>query len=334
MTENNTRVFFYEGTKAQCGIFFGQKRIDSQWKVVQGSAYISVLAANRLTSQQTKTDERNLNRMGTTFSQKRINHIFHYTQSFDTLTNILRAGFIPSYCEEKITDLTYLIPMVSFCNISIRDVDLYMRYNNYGIGLTIDWALRNRISPVIYIHETSPFNNLHRQINEILLWDLVNRQMDDAVKQFEEAQAKGEPYNYQADGKHTKLLADINQLTVPALQFFKNWKTDYKGNEIITYQEREWRYIPELTEEKKIILSSEPEFESYNKDVKPKPHLPEHVLQISSVADLRYIIIRTEEDRNGIIQCLNERFGDQNVLQALVNGALILLTDEQVRNDF
>ncbi len=269
------------------------------------------------------------------FYQKRINHIFHYTQTSETLINILKNGFTPSYCVENISDLTYLIPMVSFCNISIRDVDLYMRYGNYGIGLTIDWALKNRISPVIYIHENSPFNNLHRQINEILLLDLVNRKMVDAVKKFEESTEKGEPFNYQSDEKHTKLLSDINKLTVPALQFFKNWKTDFKGNEIITYQEREWRFIPELGEGvKKIILSTEEEFATYDKEVKPKPHLPEHSLQIESITDLRYIIINSEEERSIIIKCLNEKFGDQKVLDALFNGTLIILTDEQIRNDF
>lgn len=276
----------------------------------------------------------NLDQTDIIFNQKRINHIFHYTQNPEALINILTNGFAPSYCEEKITDLTYLIPMVSFCNISIRDVDLYMRYGYYGIGLTIDWALRNRISPVIYIHENSPFNNLHRQINEILLWDLGSRQMADAVKQFEEANAKGEPYNYQSDEKHTKLLSDINKLTVPALQFFKNWKAEYRGNEIITYQEREWRYIPELGDGKKIILSSEAEFASYDKEVRPKPHLPEHALQVSSITDLRYIIISHEEERSTIIKCLNEKFSNQKVLEALFNGTLIILTDQQVKNDF
>ena len=225
--------------------------------------------------------------------------------------------------------------MVSFCNISIRDVDLYMRYGNYGIGLTLDWALKNRISPVIYIHENSPFNNLHIQINKLLLWDLVSQQMADAVKQFEESTATGEPYNYQSDEKHTKLVSDINKLTVPTLQFFKNWKTDYKGNEIITYQEREWRFIPELgVEEKKIILSTEAEFATYEKEVKPKPHLPDHSLQIESITDLRYIIINNEEEKSIIIKCLNEKFGDQKVLEALFNGTLIILTDQQIRNDF
>jgi hypothetical protein len=87
----------------------------------------------------------------------------------------LKTGFHPSYCQEKIGDLKYLIPMVSFCNISIRDVGLYMRYGDYGIGMTMDWALQNRISPVIYVHENSPFSDLHSRINKLLLWDVMGK---------------------------------------------------------------------------------------------------------------------------------------------------------------
>jgi hypothetical protein len=87
-------------------------------------------------------------------------------------------------------------------------------------------------------------------------------------------------------------------------------------------------------EEKKIILSTEAEFATYEKEVKPKPHLPDHSLQIESITDLRYIIINNEEERSIIIKCLNEKFGDQKVLEALFNGTLIILTDQQIRNDF
>ena len=223
--------------------------------------------------------------MEETFRQKRINHIFHYTQNVESLSDILKRGFSPSYCQEEITDLVYLIPMVSFCNISIRDVDLYMRYGNYGIGMSLDWAIKNGISPVIYIHENSPFNSLHGDINRIILYDMIGMQLADAQKQFDEAFDKGEEFEYSPlnSGRQVHLLASINMVTVPTLQFFKNWKVEYKGQEIITYQEREWRYIPSLDpeSEKRIIPSTDEEFEVFSdKDAKPKPHLPKYSLLI------------------------------------------------------
>lgn len=274
--------------------------------------------------------------MDAKFNQKRVNHIFHYTESLERLLSILSNGFAPSYCEEKLTDLTYLIPMVSFCNISIRDVDLYMRYGNYGIGLTIDWAIKNRISPVIYIHENSPFNSLHRQINEVLLGDFFSKQFADFQQQIHESLEKSEGYSYSPGDttNQTKLLTEINKLTVPALQFFKNWITLYHGNEIITYQEREWRYVPELESGSKIIPSSDPQFAKFiDKTQKPKPHLPNYTLQFD-ISDIRYIIIKNETERIKVIKWLSKIFKPEYVTGAIIEGKLFILTDQQVRNDF
>lgn len=272
------------------------------------------------------------------FSQKKVNHIFHYTQTFDTLVKIITTGFAPSYCEEQIGDLIYLIPMVSFCNISIGDVSLYMRYGNYGIGMTMEWAIKNGISPVIYVHENSPFAGLHKQINEILLWDLVHNQLASVSKQIEDSVSKGTSLVLPLKPEpttHSKLLADVNNLTVPTLQFFKNWKTNYKGNEIITYQEREWRYIPQLKGEKRIIESSDSDFEKFNdKEVNPKPHLPSYKLGFDSISDLKYVLIKEENERDNILSCLFSKFGQENVIVSIVGGKLLILTDEQIKNDF
>lgn len=275
--------------------------------------------------------------MDVQFRQKRINHIFHYTKSFESLIQIINQGFAPSYCQEQITDLTYLIPMVSFCNISIQDVDLYMRYGNYGLGMSVDWAIRNQISPVIYVHDNSPFARLHRSINEILLFDMLNTQVADFQRQIYDAVDSGKEYTYQPpqDDRYTRLLSDINNITVPALQFFKNWKVKYDGQDIITYHEREWRYIPELIGFKKIILSEEEEFATYiDKESSPKPHLPQFALQIDSIEDIRYLIINSEEERSSLINSLNAKFGEPAVLSALFNGTFLILNYEQIKNDF
>ena len=273
--------------------------------------------------------------MEVNFIQKRIDHIFHYTKSFESLASILSTGFSPSYCEEQITDLTYLIPMVSFCNIPIRDVDLYMRYGNYGIGMSIEWAIKNNISPVIYFHENSPFSDLHRRINKELLDDMVQRQFADLGAQIEAAVDRGEiDFHPGPKDEHSRLLPIINRITVPTLQFFKNWKVQYQQQEIITYQEREWRYVPKLPDGKRIIGSSDKEFASYKNGTKPKPHLPEYLLPIETITDIRYVIIKNQEERNGALKCLIERFGEEHILNALYNGTLLILTDQQVKNDF
>ncbi len=270
------------------------------------------------------------------FNQKRVNHIFHYTTSYDKLIKILKNGFAPSYCKEEISDTSYLIPMVSFCNISIRDVDLYMRYGKYGIGISLDCAIRNRISPVIYFHENSPFNNLHSQINEATILNIAGRQLRSAREQFQDALNRGIEYKFEYDESDDgNLLGAINNLTVPTLQYFKYWKTFYKGKEIITYQEREWRFIPQLKEEKRIIPFSDSEYKQYSdKKIRPKPHLANYSLELTSIVDLRYLIIKEESQRNKIIEILTQKFGKSEVTNSIIEGKLLILTEDQIRNDF
>lgn len=236
------------------------------------------------------------------FKQKKINHIFHYTRRFEWLQKILRTGFAPSYCYEKINESGLFIPMVSFCNIPLKDVDSYMRYGKYGIGMSMEWAVRNKISPVIYIHEQTPFKDFYNQFSIDLNDDSnTNRQ----------------------------------NLSVKVIQFLKNWKTEYKGNDIITYHEREWRYIPFLEQQKQIIHSSDSEFNDYlEKDKIKKPHFPDKTLNIDNISDLRYITVKDEKQRGEILELLYKKFTKEEVATALVGGLLLILTEEQLHNDF
>jgi hypothetical protein len=43
--------------------------------------------------------------------------------------------------------------MVSFCDIPLtRTQDFTKRYGNHAIGLTKEWALKNEVNPILYIH--------------------------------------------------------------------------------------------------------------------------------------------------------------------------------------
>lgn len=273
---------------------------------------------------------KNNDKFETEFNQKKINHIFHYTNSFEVLLKIIRNGFAPSYCDEKINEIDYYIPMVSFCNIPLKDVDLYMRYGKYGIGMSLEWAVRNSISPVIYIHENTPFKDLHKQINLINLNQIATKYFANMYKEITENVKDNN--NYEQD---KNLLKQINDVTVPTLQFFKNWKTIHKNKEIITYQEREWRYIPNLINEKRLITIEDKEFnELSQKDLKPKPHLPEYSLKIDLISDLRYLVIKTEEQRKKVMEILAKKFTLEKLTESILSGKFIILTEEQINNDF
>ncbi|PWJ33125.1 abortive infection system antitoxin AbiGi family protein [Sediminitomix flava] len=229
---------------------------------------------------------------GPFFKQKRINHIFHYSNKFEVILKILNNGFAPSYCEENFLGQEFYIPMVSFCNIPLRDVDLFMRYGKHGIGMSLEWALKNSITPVVYVHDNTPFER--------------------------------QTY-YQ------------NEIETPMISYFKNWKTTYKKKEIITYQEREWRYIPNISDSKhkRIISRSDVEFQSLkDKSYGEKPHLPQFALTIDDISDLRYIMIKKEHQRNKVLNVLNKRFGEREVIKAILSGKLLIISDDLIHNDF
>ncbi|MDR6969445.1 hypothetical protein J2X31_003476 [Flavobacterium arsenatis] len=264
------------------------------------------------------------------FNQKKINHIFHYLDNFEILIKILKNGFAPSYCKEIINDTDYYIPMVSFCNIPLRDVDLYMRYGKYGIGLSLDWALENSISPVIYTHEKTPFKNLHSKINQIQLYNLSRKMFKNILDATLNNQEDETDYK-----EYDELIKNINNVTVPTIQFFKNWKTKYKSQEIITYQEREWRYVPTLENEKSLITKGDTEFEQLEEKVfRKKPHLPNHILDISKIEYLRYVIIQNEKQSDRVLNTLKSKFGEENVINSILSGKLMIINDDLIFNDF
>jgi len=95
------------------------------------------------------------------------NTLFHFTDSLDSLINILVNEFHPRFCLEDFTlvfaqrnppvpDLELAIPMVCFCDLPMSQLQRHLAaYGNYGIGLKKEWGRRNGITPVLYLHHDS-----------------------------------------------------------------------------------------------------------------------------------------------------------------------------------
>lgn len=261
------------------------------------------------------------------YEQKKINHVFHYTSNFTDLQKIVRKGFIPSYCKEEIGNDKYLTPMVSFCNIPIAEVDKYMRYGKNGIGMSLYWAIKKGLSPVIYTHNNSPYQSILGQLSMLKLQFDLDEYIDN------------KKYNLFDEDPNSLLALDRVSLTykinLKILQFLKNWQTEYQGDQIITYQEREWRYVPNNEKIDPLIKEGSLIFDDYlDKEIKPKPHLKDFPLAIDSLNDIKYIVVTTEKQREKIIGTLNNRFTEEKTTTALLTGKLSILTASQIRNDF
>lgn len=82
------------------------------------------------------------------------NNLFHFTKNLEYLKSILLNGFMPRYSLEdggpiKLDFIAY--PMVCFCDIPISRIgDHTAFYGGYGLGMTKEWGLKNKLTPLIY----------------------------------------------------------------------------------------------------------------------------------------------------------------------------------------
>lgn len=165
--------------------------------------------------------------------------MFHFTRSLANIKCIFEEDFYPHYCPEDLNLLDYtiskdryqLVPMVSFCDIPLSQIkDHINNYGNYAIGLSKVWGVSKGISPVLYIHENSSLVNIHK--------DLTNLQLFAAF---------GDQKNYGQAMEILRKLVEIEYLIKPYKGM--KWNNDHFDNkEIEFYNEREWRFTPNLNQ--------------------------------------------------------------------------------------
>lgn len=87
--------------------------------------------------------------------------LFHFTPKPEYLFQLLQNEFKPRYYPEIIhlegmKTLNKAIPMVCFCDIPLSQIkDHIDTYGNYGIGMTKEWAIKNKLNPVLYLEPSS-----------------------------------------------------------------------------------------------------------------------------------------------------------------------------------
>lgn len=85
--------------------------------------------------------------------------LFHYKHDLSVLKLILQYGFRHSLWSES---LPYRMSqqqnfMCCFCDILPSQAGAHRKcYGSYALALTKEWGIRNRVSPVRYIHQNSP----------------------------------------------------------------------------------------------------------------------------------------------------------------------------------
>ena len=226
------------------------------------------------------------------------NTLFHFTKK-EYLQNILEScSFYPRYCFEDIASKDIAInaepdlgiPMVCFCDIPLSKINNHINtYGNYGIGLSKEWGYRNGISPLQYMYHNS---NTAKTFNEkrLLINSLLEKVNEDDLCSLRD------------------LFLYTNLFLKPYEgRIFRNGK--YSTDVIRFYDEKEWRFIPDIMKFSSLSLNAIVDYSNYAKDetIIDKPHeiLATHCNLQFHIRDISYLIIEFETEIDELIDKIN-----------------------------
>ncbi len=215
--------------------------------------------------------------------QPKSSSLFHFTKNMDALTSILENGFYPRYCLEDLAWFGYDehvgFPMVCFCDIPLSRISEHTSfYGEFGIGLTKEWGLRNKLNPVGYFGD----NSAVRTVAEYLF---------DLDKKYEDE--KGTSFNQ---------LLNLLRYSKPISGRM------YVSGELVEkdfYQESEWRYSLLANEDSMLALQGslfEEEKDDENKKLETEQleFLP---------TDINYIFVKSDADIPQVVDFINGSLG-------------------------
>lgn len=212
-------------------------------------------------------------------------NLFHFTRDLAKLKSILQSGFMPRYCLEDVkwmeTHHNFIgHPMVCFCDIPISRITEHIDfYGAYGLGMTKDWGLRNKLTPVLY---AAPESQISKFINFLFEIDFGEN-----------------PKKQELEDKTTVQIRSLLGLVKPITGQMQ------VGTELITkdfYQENEWRYVPfdiKMIEEIHFIADQN----EANKDV-------ESMKLTFSPHDIKYIFVKDDVEIPELVDFINNNFGN------------------------
>ncbi len=247
------------------------------------------------------------------------NTLFHFTTNKENIISILKEGFKPHLCMEDLNivlqdkptkeekeELEHAIPMVCFCDIPLSQSKNHLdTYGHCGIGLSKEWGKRNKISPVLYVHEESKITSAVQSMLISLLNDLDNKLWDDIYWIY----CFTKPYEGKMWGeKEKKFLDEIYRF----------------------YDERERRYVPILDVLSNYCLCKRDYLDESQRD-EINHKLKKMPLEFEA-SDIKYIIVSSEKEIIYIIKEIGQMDGYNQDEKKLLFSRVI--SAKQVGEDF
>ncbi|MBS1537662.1 MAG: hypothetical protein JST20_07945 [Bacteroidetes bacterium] len=229
--------------------------------------------------------------------------IFHFIKRRDWLLRILKEkSFKARYVYEELPDIQFHvgIPMKCFCDIPLGVIKKHLsHYGKFGIGISKEFAKRNTLSPVIYVHQKS--DTMLRYLRSIKKTEFVKNR-DSLLPYFK----LDETFSNGSDGrKLTKRL----------------------------YDEREWRWIPKEPKFEDFTNFTEEEIrnerlEIVNEELEKDKN--KYILPFE-YSDITYIFVQQENDVDNVIEQIRKIKVQQIHQDRLISK---IVTARQIERDF
>jgi hypothetical protein len=228
----------------------------------------------------------------------------------DSLKGILSDNFKVYYCTESFdmgpkSLVKIKVPMVSFCDIPLSQVrDHLGKYGQYGIGLKKNWAISNKLNPILYLTENSQFGE---SLNTVFA----------SLNKY--------------DGKDAD---KISRATIDILRFAKSYEANLVRRGVAFpkyrfYDEREWRYVPPHDSGIDDFLL----VEEYEKDRAKYDVASSNVKLVFEPQDIRYLILRNDDEIGESLTHLRNAKGSKFSYSDIERLGTRILTSEQIVED-
>lgn len=269
------------------------------------------------------------------------NSLFHFTRNQDTLINIIKNGFYIRYSLEDFSSISIEVdeqkvafPMVCFCDIPLSQIKYHSKnYGSYAIGMTKNWASSKKISPIFYIPKDSLSAKLLHSISNYIYDSLTDKPIYKDSKDIDERDLNLFIKDL------TKAIGDVGDLTRLVKPYkgkvFRDEK--WSNEEVLFYNEREWRYI--LTNsffEKHNIKRTYNESVYLNQAKRRAINLTIQKLKKLTFkpTDIKYIIVKEEREIPKMVKEIRNIYSDKTSNSNLELLYTKIFSLDQVISDF
>jgi hypothetical protein len=238
--------------------------------------------------------------------------VFHFTSTANAIIGILRNCFYPHYSLESLSvgikTIEYAYPMVCFCDIPLSQIESHInKYGEYGIGMSREWAVQQGLNPVLYCEASS----------------VITKEVFSLLKENRSLPKDIAP-------KYNTSLINILRYLKPHKG--KLYKQGSDLNDIIFYDEREWRFMPNIDSNLPILLKKE-EFSNQITLAEANTKCEACPLDFQP-EDIKYIIVKHDSEILSMINALNTIKGRRYDADTVKRLTSRIITSKQILEDF